>query len=367
MYRTNKVINLSVQHRRATSFFKYINTLLPFIVASEDTIKISTAKKILNATPFIHKSLTKYLSESDAARMIQLTMNLAVVSYQWVFAPTSTWFSYYLTSPSGLKKMYQCVFTNPIYGLLFYSTFYLKLLGGTSDESKFNRVASVIGFPTHADMGGNEVISKIADNVPEIITGQTVYGYKIITKDLLKAISSGVLTFGALTTIDKILVNSLKQTNPEISLLKSPAVYISDRDRFDFDNTDIQEQLDFIKNEHANIKKYAKKYINPKNKQLKKQKFMQIAQVKAPEGHVVCLNKCQRKIKTQMGCYCEGDCGTTTFLGGRKWCWVDPEKCKKGRYLRKHRGYAYDLCDNKNLSKTKKCFTGQRYTDCTTK
>jgi hypothetical protein len=367
MYQTNKVIDLSSQHRRATSFFHYINTILPYILAEEDTIKLSTAKKILNSTSFIHKKLTKFFSESDAARMVQLTMNLAVVSYQWVFATTSTWFSYYLTSPSGLKKMYQCVFTNPIYGLLFYSTFYLKILGGTSDETKFNRVASVIGFPTHVDMGGNKVLSKIVNNVPEIITGQTVYGYKIITKDILKAIASSVLTFGAVTTVDKILVRSLKQTNPEISSLKSSAVYIADRDRFDFDDNDIQDQLNFIKKEYTNIKKYAKKYINPKNKQLKKQKFMQIAQVKAPDGHVMCLNKCQHKIKTQMGCYCEGDCGTTTFLGGKKWCWVDPEKCKNGKYLSKHRGYAYDLCDTTNLSKTKKCFTGRRYTDCTTR
>lgn len=363
MYQRNKVINLSSQHRRASNFFYYINTILPYVIPKEDTIKLPIAKKILHATPFIHRSLTKYMSDADAARMIQLSMNLAVVSYQWVFAPTSTWFSYYLTSPSGLKKMYQCIFTNPIYGLLFYSTFYLKMLGGTSDEKKFDKVASIIGFPTHADLGGNEVLGKIADNVPEIITGQKIYGYKIVTKDLLKAIASGVLTFGAVTTIDKILIGSLKQTNPEISRIKNPAVYISDRDRFDFDDNDIQEQLDFIHREHTNIKKYAKKYINPKNKQLKKQKFMQVAQVKDTHGKTICLNKCEHRIKTQMGCYCEGNCGTTTFLGGKKWCWVDPEKCKNGKYLRKHRGYAYDLCNN-NLSKTKKCFTGRRYTDC---
>ena len=127
---------------------------------------------------------------------------------------------------------------------------------------------------------------------------------------------------------------------------------------------DIQDQIKFLKKEHINIKKYIKKNINPKDKKLKKQMFMEIAQVKAPDGNVICLNKCENRVKTQMGCYCEGNCGRTTFLGGKKWCWVDPEKCKKGKYLDTYKGYAYDKCDNENVSKTKICFTGKTYTDC---
>jgi hypothetical protein len=80
---------------------------------------------------------------------------------------------------------------------------------------------------------------------------------------------------------------------------------------------DIQDQIKFLKKEHINIKKYIKKNINPKDKKLKKQMFMEIAQVKAPDGNVICLNKYENRVKTQMGCY----------------CWVDPEKCKKGKYL----------------------------------
>ena len=91
---------------------------------------------------------------------------------------------------------------------------------------------------------------------------------------------------------------------------------------------------------------------------------MEIAQVKSPSGSTICLNNCTNRIKTRMGCYCEGDCGSTTFLGGKKWCWVDPDKCKKGKYLDKFNNRVYDQCDNKNLSKTKKCFTGKKYTDC---
>jgi len=363
-YTRNRTIDLTTQNRQAKWYFYYVNSIITLITAPEDTISMSTAKKVLNATPFIHRGLTAYLSESNATRMVQLTMNLAVVAWQWVFAPTSTWFSYYTTSPSGLKKIYQCIFTNPIYGLLFYGTFYLKLIGGTSDEEKFDRVAKALRLPKHADMGVDRTFSRIIDYVPHWITGDEITGYKTVAKDLLKKIASGATAFGSQTAIETALIGSLKQANPQISRISDPAVYIDARDRFDFDDTDIQDQLKFLKKEHINIKKYVKKHVNPKNKQLKKRMFMEIAQVKAPAGHVICMNKCEHRVKTHMGCYCESDCGRTTFLGGKKWCWVDPEKCKKGKYLDKFKGYAYDYCDNTKLSKKKNCFTGRTYTDC---
>lgn len=57
--------------------------------------------------------------------------------------------------------------------------------------------------------------------------------------------------------------------------------------------------------------------------------FMEIAQVKAPDGNVVCLNKCKNRVKTQMGCYCEGDCGRTTFLGGKNGVGLIQKSVKK--------------------------------------
>ena len=366
-YERNKTIDLSSQNRRANSYYKYINDIIPFVTAKEDTFSLNYAKKILYSSSFIHKSLTKYMSDSNAARMIQLSLNLGVIAWQWVFVPTSTWFMYYVGSPSGLRKMYECIFVNPIYGLLFFSTFYFKLIGDTSDEKKFNRIAKVLGLPKHADMGVDSTLKTIINNTPEIIVGYDISGYKTVTKDLLKKIVAGIMAFGSQASIEAILLESIKQTNPTISKISRPATYISDRDRFDFDDTDIQDQLDFIEQEHKQIKKYIKKSKNPKHKKSKKKMFMEIAQVKDKSGDVVCLNKCEYRVKTRMGCYCEGDCGKTTFFGGKKWCWVDPAKCKKGKYLEKYKGYAYDLCDKKNLSKTKKCFSGREYTDCKTK
>ena len=362
-YSKNKIIDITSQNRQAKWYFYYINSIIPYVTAEEDLISLSTAKNILHSTEFMHKGLTSYMNEINAARMVQLSMNLAVIAWQWIFAPTSTWFSYYMTSPSGLKKVYQCIFTNPLYGLLFYGTFYLKLINGTSDEKKFDQVVKILGLPTHTDMGINSTLTKIINYIPETIIGNEITGYKLVVKDLLKKIASGILAFGSQTLIEKTLIESLKQSDLSVRLSDS-AVYISDRDRFDFDDIDIQNQIKFLKKEHINIKKYIKKNINPKNKKLKNQMFMEIAQVKAPEGHVICLNKCKNRVKTQMGCYCEGDCGRTTFFGGKKWCWVDPEKCKKGKYLDTYKGYAYDKCDNKNVSKTKICFTGKTYADC---
>ena len=363
-YSKNKIIDVSSQNRQAKWYFYYINNIIPYLLEEEDIISLTSARNILHLTKFGYKALTTFMNETNATRMIQLSINLAVIAYQCIFERTSTWFSYFMTTPSGLKKIYQCIFTNPIYGLLFYGTFYLKLIGGTSDEKKFNQIAEIIGLPKHADMGIDETLSKIINYIPKSITGHEITGYKLQLKDFLKKIGSGVLAFGSQKTISKILITTLKQSNPEISNINDPAVYISDRDRFDFDDLDIQDQLKFIKKEYININKYVKQNINPKNKQLKKKMFMEIAQVKSPSGSTICLNNCTNRIKTRMGCYCEGDCGSATFLGGKKWCWVDPDKCKKGKYLDKFNNRVYDQCDNNNLSKTKKCFTGKKYTDC---
>ena len=362
-YRNNKIIDLTEQNRMARIYYRFVNKLLSFTTAPEDIISLNTAKNVLQSTSFLHRGLTAFMNEINAARMVQITMNLAVVAWQWLFPLTNTWFSYFLTSPSGLKKVYQCILVNPLYGLLFYGTFYIKLIGGTSDEKRFNQIAEILGLPKHADMGVDSTLTKIINNVSEKLIGSEVKGYKTQIKMFMTIIISAT----AQQSLSKILIDSLRQSNANISLISKPAVYISDRNMIDFDDSDIQDQLKFLEKEHNNIKKYIKKQVNPKNKQLKNRMFMQIAEVKSPEGDVICLNKCARRVKTQMGCYCEGDCGSTTFLGGKKWCWVDPTKCKNGKLLDTYGGYAYDKCDTKNLSNNSKCFTGKKYTDCVTK
>lgn len=366
-YKKNISIDLTSQNRRARWYFKYFNKIVEQLVSPEDMITMYYADKILHSTPFLYKSLTRYMNDSNAARMIQLTMNLAVITWQWAFSWTSTWFMYFVTSLSGLKKIYECVFVNPIYGLLYFGTFYIKLIGGTSDVDKFNKIAKALHLPKHSDMGASTTFSKIVNNVPETILGYSYSGYSIQVKGLLKSIAANIVAAPSQLILHKVLITSLKETNSNISKISDPAVYISDRDKFDFDDIDIQAQLSFIKKENINIKKYIKKYINPKKKQLKKQKFMEIVQVKAPEGHVICLDKCKNRVKTKMGCYCEGDCGKTTFLNKKSWCWVDPSKCKKGKYLDTVKGRAYDYCDKKYVTKSKKCFNGNKYTDCITK
>lgn len=362
----SKVINISVQNRRANSYFRFFNGIAGILTDPDDRISLYTAKSIVNSNAFVHKNLTQYMSDITAARMIQVIVGLAVIGWQWVFAPTSTWFSYFITSPSGLKKMYNCIFVNQLYGICFFSIFYLKLIQGTSDEVHFNRVARILGLPTHSDMGSVQTISKIVDKISDLFSDRKYLGYKEQVVLVLKQIVSGISATTAKITIDTVLQYSLKHGKESISTLSNPAVYISDRDGFDFDDIDIQEQIQFIQVEKGKINKYIKKFINPKHKQLKKQKFMEIAEIKTPAGEVICLNKCKRRIKTQMGCYCESDCSRNVLLNGKNWCWVDPDKCKKGKYLDKYRGYTYDYCDNTKMSQNKKCFTGTGYKDCKT-
>jgi len=294
-YDINKTIDLSEQNRRARWYFSYINSIISKTTAPEDTISLYTAKNVLKSTSFLHKGLTAFMNESNAARMVQITMNLAVLVWQWGFSLTNTWFSYFLTSPSGLKKVYQCILVNPLYGLLFYGTFYIKLLGGTSDEKRFDQISKIIGLPKHADMAADATLTKIINYISENITGDQEF---TLYKTYIKIVISNITSSIAQQSLSKILVDSLQQSEPDISKISKPAVYISDRDMIDFDDSDIQDQLKFLKKEHNNIKKYIKKQVNPKNKELKKKMFMQIAQVKAPEGHLICLNKCAHRINT---------------------------------------------------------------------
>jgi hypothetical protein len=361
-YKKNKPIDITSQNRRAKWYFSYVNRIIDMMMAEDDIISISTAKKVLHSTPFIYKSLSMCMSDINSIRMIQLVMNLAIITYQMFIPLTNTWFVYLTTSASGLKKIYQCIFTNPIYGFLFYGTFYLKLLEGTSDEKKFNQIAEFFNIPNHADSDVDKVLAKILDNLPSIFLDFEVKGYKMINRKFLKSLEHNCASKVANIVIEKAILTSLKNTGSEISKISYPAVYIEDMDKFDYDDREIQDQLQFLKKEHTNIKKYLNKNINSKNKKVKKKRVKQIVQLKSTTGKVICLNKCKSRIKTTSGCYCEGNCGTTTFINGKKWCWVDPEKCKKGK-LNKFLGYSYDTCDNQ-LSKSKKCFTGEKYTDC---
>lgn len=69
-YSKNKIIDITSQNRQAKWYFYYINSIIPYVTAEEDLISLSTAKNILHSTEFIHKGLTSYMNETNAARMV---------------------------------------------------------------------------------------------------------------------------------------------------------------------------------------------------------------------------------------------------------------------------------------------------------
>lgn len=350
--------------QQSSSYYKYVNDVVGVLLASDDIISLRRCKKILLANPSIHSMLTFGDPESpsrnaNAVKMIQLIANCATIYYQYIFP--GTWFTYFLTTFSGMKKIYHFIFQNPIYGLLFYCTFYFKILD-TYDKEKFNQISTVLQLPRHEDAMSKKFLDAIVVNSSKYM--EVSVEYKDQADTLMRSVASAVISTSGQKSLEKVFVKVLKGSTEVIG--KQPAIYISERDRFDFDDTAIQEQLEMLRKNRSNIKTFMKQQgVRLKRKQLKKKAFLQIAQLKDPEGNVICLDACKSRVKTKMGCYCESDCGPTTFLGGKNWCWVDKAKCKRGKSLEKGiRGQAYDLCNPIMVDPGQKCFTGLTYTEC---
>ena len=390
IYNPNKVLDLTLREigkgesrtdKRANTYYKYGNRIISILLSKDDIVSMATATRVLYSSNIIYQNLTRNMSEVSAKRMIQLIMNLAMVVYQWILPLTSTWIVYFLTTSSGLKKIYECIFVNPLYGFIFYLSFYFKILGNI-DKSTFNHLAHRFNLPRHVDLYSPKVISAIVDRLPTIlfvplnlrgsrlnkhykkILNGTINSYW--TQIAISSAASGAVQYGASRLL---LPKVLHNTTPILNTIPSKdlPVYISSRNSFDFDDTDIQNQLQFLKNNKTNIKKYIQRHFKTKkHKKHYKRRFRELAEIKTPEGRTICLDKCTRRVKTKMGCYCQSKCGATTFLGDKKWCWVDFEKCEKGRYLDKFLGYPYDYCNPQNVSETNKCFTGVKYKNCIT-
>ncbi len=361
----------SEQQKQAGIFYRYVvNQVVPLLLAPEDIVSLYRSKKLLKMNNTIHRKMTAYMSEISAARMLQMILNLATITYQYGFA---SWFVYFVTSISGLKKIYKIIFRNPLYAPIFYTAFYLRVLEGTVDETKFNVIAQGLGLPKHIDAFGNKFLTHVVNILPQDFAGVQAYDNKTVSKILMKkiggAIAGGQAEAVGFKGLDYIFGTKVPQ---EVAAIDPPAVYIKVRDQIDYDDTDIQEHFEYIRKNRTRVRKELKKKINPKRKRQFRQALRKELEIRRPTGEIVCLNECKRRVKTNMGCYCDSDCASTTFLSGRTWCWVDPKTCpKKAKSLPRTTGltgvggyWTYDYCDPKKLSETAKCFSGDRYVDC---
>ena len=333
------------------------NTLFKLLLSPDDMLSLYSAKKLLRSSEFVHANSTAYLSETNAALAIFIAVNLGVLTYQYAYA---SWFLYLVTSYSGLKKLYHVIFKNQLLGVFYFASFYFKVLEGTADEVKFNIIARKLGLPMHADFVGQKFLTDTVEHLPEKIGNFNVTGYRTVAKTSMKKVAGVVISQqveGLGVKLGNVLY-AVFRTTPEISEMSRAAVYLTNRDIIS--ESEIQEWYDYVLTNKKKIKKELK--VRGKKKRQLKLRLQQVIEKKTASGEVICLDECKSKVKTFMGCYCDGDCGKTILIGGYHWCYVDPRKCKKGKYLPTYRGYSYDRCDPSK--KAVKCFTGLGYSDC---
>jgi len=359
------------QAENFSTLVKYSNKFFSFLLYSEDMISLYTCRKILRSSSFIHKNITAYLSEENAVKSIFISVNFAILIYQYIF---STWFMYYLTTYSGLKKLYQVIIQNPLLSIFFYLSFYLCLLGET-DRAKFNYIAEKFNLTLHQDLTISKNITSISEGLAEnmsegldrVIAGNmfnikfNIRGYKgVLTTVIRKGISEQIILNLGKKSLRKLLYYIIYGQAKELEVLRNAAVYIDVVET----EADMKEWNDFIDTHIREIKKdINKQRLTNREKNLRLQ---QVVEKRTDKGEVLCLDKCKPRVKTSMGCYCESDCGPTYFLAKKSWCYVDPKKCKKGKYLPTYFKKSYDTCDSKNVTRPK-CFTGVKYKDCINK
>jgi hypothetical protein len=342
-------------------FLNYANGIFAVALDPDDMISLYQAKKILKSSRYIYDNVTMYLSENNAANAIFIAINLGNVVYQYVYA---SWFLNLTTTFSGIRKLYRVIFQNPILGIFFYLSFYFRILGET-DKKKFNHVARFFNISEHDDFLGKPFIGKFAERTASFLTGFPILlDYKHDLKNIIQKVFSETLlaelVAGVPVNVTKLMQSAaIDYAN---STKRSDAVYIP---RTVETQRDFDEFLDYLTNNKRDIERNIKKTVGGKKKNRRKLELKRQIEKKFSKGEVNCLNDCKSRQKTTSGCYCDGNCGSTTFFGGKSWCFVDPTTCKNGKHLRKFFGKSYDTC-NVLHSNTPMCYTGVKYRNCRT-
>ena len=345
-----------------SKFINYANSIFSVALDPNDMVSLYHAKKILKSSYFIYNNTTKVLSENSASSAIFIAINLGTVVYQYLYA---SWFLYLTTTLSGIKKLYMVILQNPILGIFFYFSFYFKIIS-EPDREKFNHIAGVLNLNKHEDFLGRNFIGQLADKIANVLAGvPLLLGYKHELKNILHKVFSenvmATLVEGTPVKLARLLTHTVEAMNAEFSNSRiATALYVENRTVET--QRDYDELAEFLSVNRRDINREVKKTVGGKKKNQRKLKLQQIVETKTPGGDVICLDVCKSRTKTTSGCYCEGDCGPTIFLGGKSWCFVDPNKCKNGKYLRKTFGKSWDTCTGELGKPT--CYTGLAYKNC---
>lgn len=310
------------------------------------------------------------ISGKSLAITLYFIINIAVILYEYVYA---SWFLLYIT-PNGFRVIKKLIYSNPIFTVFFYLSFYIRILTET-DVEKFNYISKKLGLPKY------DVSIKLTTSI---------YIYKFINAVSYKfgIDTEKILIEKATDSITNVLMNQVgaKIENLPYNVLNYKIlqdIEIKDLGAIEIKEFELKADIQFLAEEtYKSIEKHKEqiKKEKLKTKREKRLKLQKLIERKTESGEILCLDDCKERVKTTSGCYCESECGS--FLGMRKnWCYVDPKKCKKGKHLQKNpkinlinlvNPYAtespienkhYDTCDPLKISKPI-CHTGFKYRSC---
>jgi hypothetical protein len=394
----------SIQNRYAYGLYKLGLIAGSFFI--DDIPTLSTCVRILRGNPFIEANAKgQYLTEENAARLLQLTFIMATIVWQIKIANFS---AYYLTTFSGLEKIFHAIFLNPIYGIFFLVFFNARALAET-DTSVLAVVNKSLGLAPDTHVQGTRFREALVSSLlPQLTTTIPVgvkgfYAISYLMDQAAQAAPALLLDHVVVPVASKI--SEIMKTERSINLvlatvdsdelqtigrMKNAATYLPRTVEIDYyDEESINR---FLGRDEASIVSQIKSDGYRRKTGADRKKFEEELhsrmRARDASGNAICLDQCKDRVKTKKGCYCEGPCSTTTIVGldgkrfgGQPWCYVDPAKCKgskKGAPLSQtirpsisgipdwkpemSLYKSFDYCDPKNTKR--KCWDGYKYSKC---
>jgi hypothetical protein len=395
----------SIQNRYAYSLYKIGLTVGS--IFSADVPTISTCVRILKGNPFIEENAKgEYLTEENAARLLQLVFIMATLAWQSQVVNLS---AYYLTTFSGLEKIFNAIFINPIYAIFFLAFLNARALVET-DLSVLAVVNRSLGIPedtpARAKCFREALVSSL---LPKLTTTNPVgikgfYAISVLMNLAIQEVPVTILD-NVITPITNKIMESMKVGRSidlvlaavesddlqAIESLRNAATYLPRT--LEIDHYDEDSITRFLGRDEASIVSQIKSEGYRRKTGADRKKFDDELHSRLRSrdagGDAICLDECKDRVKTKKGCYCESGCSTTTIVGldgkrfgGKSWCYVDPTKCKgskKGAPLSqtfrpsvsgipdwKPKMSLYKPFDYCDPEKTKKrCWDGYKYSKCT--
>jgi hypothetical protein len=277
--------------------------------------------------------------------LIWFLLNCFKAYFYWI---KSSFLMYYLTTVAGHKEILRNFVYGKFYAFIFLLCLYTSILMN-EDKEALNL------FLGHIEYFKYEKVQESMNNsMPLYFTGPFLkkLGYDIsdtTQKEILQKIAN---------TIPKIILAMRKDENHENIVEELYKVLSGEKDFF-CPTLNIEKEID-IEKEMKILKKFKKNSGKGVKTSKQKMKLREVLETKE-NGDIVCKEECRERVKTISGCYCESDCGSTFYLGGKTWCYVDPKKCNKKVFKDKD-NRSYDYCDKKVVKP--KCFTGYKYKTC---